>query len=103
MTFGSVLDRMAAIHRAKNADYGASYDLAPQLLNIPAHVGILVRITDKLARACRLAQGQAAQVKGEALADTLLDLANYAVLALVALERDRSKEIPFAGGPGKEG
>jgi hypothetical protein len=91
MTFDNVLDRMAAIHRAKNADYGSSYDLAPQLLNIPAHVGILVRITDKLARACRLAQGQEAQVKGEALADTLLDLANYAVLALVALEGDRSK------------
>ena len=103
MTFDTVLERMAAIHRAKNADYGASYDLAPQLLNIPAHVGILVRITDKLARACRLAQGQEAQVKGEALADTLLDLANYAVLALVALERDRSKETPFTGGPGREG
>jgi len=43
MTFDTVLERMAAIHRAKNADYGASYDLAPQLLNIPAHVGILVR------------------------------------------------------------
>lgn len=101
MTFDAVLDRMAAIHRAKNADYGSSYDLALQLLNIPAHVGILVRITDKLARACRLAQGQEAQVKGEALADTLLDLANYAVLALVALEG--GQEAPFGGGPGKEG
>ncbi|MFZ5447887.1 MAG: nucleotide modification associated domain-containing protein [Thermodesulfobacteriota bacterium] len=92
MTFETVLKRMAEIHRAKNADYGASYDLAPQLLGIPAHLGILVRITDKLARACRLAQGQAALVKGEALADTLLDLANYAVLALIALEGDKPRE-----------
>jgi hypothetical protein len=91
MTFETALKRMAEIHQAKNADYGASYDLSPQLLGIPAHVGILVRITDKLARACRLAQGQAAQVKGEALADTLLDLANYAVLALVALEGDKPR------------
>lgn len=60
MSFETVLDRMAAIHRAKNADYGSSYDLAPQLLNIPTHVGILVRMTDKLARACRLAYGQEA-------------------------------------------
>jgi len=33
-----------------------------------------------------LAQGQAAQVQDEALTDTLLDLANYAVLAILALE-----------------
>ncbi len=58
MTFDSVLERMAAIHRAKNADYGSSYNLAPALLGIPAHVGLLVRMTDKLSRACHLAQGQ---------------------------------------------
>lgn len=29
MTFETILERMAAIHQAKNADYGgASYDLA---------------------------------------------------------------------------
>jgi len=48
-------------------------------------VGLLVRMTDKLARACRLAQGQTAQVQDEALADTLMDLANYAVLAILVL------------------
>jgi len=85
-TFDDVLRRMADIHKAKNSDYGASYNLAPQLLGIPAHVGILVRMSDKLARACKLAQGQAAQVKDEALADTLMDLANYAVLAILAIE-----------------
>lgn len=86
MTFDDVLQRMAMIHKAKNADYGSSYNLAPALLGIPAHVGILVRMTDKLARACTLAQGQPPQVEGEALQDTLLDLANYAVLAILALQ-----------------
>jgi hypothetical protein len=85
MTFDDILVRMAAIYKAKNADYGSSYNLAPALLGIPAHVGLLVRMTDKLARACRLAQGQVPQVEGEALKDTLLDLANYAVLAILAL------------------
>jgi len=37
----TLLSRMAAIHRAKDADYGASYDLAPALLGIPAHVGLM--------------------------------------------------------------
>lgn len=85
-TFESVLERMAAIHRAKNADYGSSYNLAPALLGIPAHVGLLVRMTDKLSRACKLAQGQAPQVEVEALEDTLLDLANYAVMAVLSLK-----------------
>jgi hypothetical protein len=86
MTFETILKRMAAIHKVKNADYGSSYNLASALLGIPAHVGLLVRMTDKLARACRLAQGQTPQVEGEALQDTLLDLANYAVLAMLALQ-----------------
>ena len=86
-TFESILGRMAAIHRAKNADYGSSYNLAPMLLGIPAHVGLLVRMTDKLARACKLTQGEAPQVEGEALEDTLIDLANYAVLAILSIKR----------------
>ncbi|MHB9075692.1 MAG: nucleotide modification associated domain-containing protein [Desulfobaccales bacterium] len=86
MTFDTVLKRMAEIHQAKNADYGSSYNLAPALLGIPAHMGLLVRMTDKLARACKLAQGQAAKVGDEALTDTLLDLANYAVLAILTLD-----------------
>jgi hypothetical protein len=86
MNFQTILERMAAIHKAKNADYGSSYNLAPALLGIPAHVGLLVRMTDKLARACKLAHGQAAQVQDEALTDTLLDLANYAVLTILALD-----------------
>jgi hypothetical protein len=92
-TFESLLDRMAAIHQAKNADYGASYNLAPSLLGIPAHVGLLVRMTDKLARACKLAQGQAPQVEGEALEDSLLDLANYAILAVLVLKQEAQRRI----------
>jgi hypothetical protein len=84
-TFETILERMAAIHKAKNADYGNSYELSARLLNRPVVEGLLTRMSDKLARACRLAQGQEAQVQDEALTDTLLDLANYSVLAILAL------------------
>lgn len=87
MTFDMVLERMAAIHAAKNADYGNSYELAARMLQRPVVEVLLSRMTDKLARACRLAQGHEAHVKGEALADTLIDLANYAALAVVAVEK----------------
>lgn len=85
--FNTILQRMAAIHEAKNADYGNSYELSARLLARPVVEGLLHRMSDKLARACRLAQGQCPLVKDEALADTLLDLANYAVLAILALEK----------------
>jgi hypothetical protein len=86
MTFETILDRMAEIHRTKNSDYGNSYELSARLLGRPVVEGLLHRMSDKLARACRLAQGQEAQVKDEALADTLMDLANYAVLAILAFK-----------------
>jgi hypothetical protein len=86
MTFETILEQMTAIHLAKNADYGNSYELSARLLGRPVVEGLLHRMSDKLARACKLAQGQNAQVQDEALTDTLLDLANYAVLAILALE-----------------
>ncbi len=86
ITFDDVLRRMTAIHLAKNADYGNSYELSARLLGRPVVEGLLHRMSDKLARACKLAQGQAPQVQDEALTDTLLDLANYAVLAILAIE-----------------
>jgi hypothetical protein len=90
MTFETILNHMATVYQAKNNDYGSSYKLAPALLGIPVHVGLLVRMTDKIARACKLAQGQEAQVKDESLTDTLVDLANYAVLAVMAVESEKS-------------
>jgi len=84
--FENVLLEMAAVHEVKNADYGDSYKLAAQMLGRPVVEVLLSRLCDKLARACHLVQGNNPAVKNEALADTLLDLANYAVLAVVALE-----------------
>lgn len=56
MTYDDVLEPMAAIPQAKNAEYGSAYNLAPGLFGIPAHVRILVCKTDKLDRACRWIQ-----------------------------------------------
>jgi hypothetical protein len=100
MTFDKILERMAAIHKAKNVDYGNSFELSAQLLSRPVVEGLLHRMSDKLARACKLVQGQAAQVQDEALTDTLLDLANYSVLAILALENDSAASDAAARGAG---
>jgi hypothetical protein len=97
MTFDAVLRRMLEIHRAKNADYGNSFELSARLLARPVVEGLLHRMADKLARACRLAQGQVAQVQGEALTDTLMDLACYSVLAILAFEDERVEQAARAG------
>ncbi len=89
--FEAVLLQMAAIHEAKNTDYGNSYELSAKLLGQPVVTGLLHRMTDKLARACNLAQGNSPAVRDEKLADTLLDLANYAILAILALDKGPKK------------
>lgn len=89
--FMEVLKKMAQIHAAKNTDYGNSFEMAARMLGRPVVEVLLGRMADKLARACNLVRNGQAAVKDESLADTLVDLANYAVLAVVALGTDNQE------------
>ena len=60
----------------KNADYGdafAKYGV----------IGVLMRIEDKIQRALSISKSQIQLVQDERLEDTLLDLHNYAAMALI--------------------
>lgn len=64
------------VFKKKNADYGdafAKYGL----------VGVLVRIGDKIQRALTVTENGINLVENESIRDTLLDLHNYAALALI--------------------
>lgn len=64
------------LFRKKNADYGdafAKYGL----------VGVLMRIEDKIQRALSISKSGIVLVNDEGLEDTLLDLHNYAAMALM--------------------
>jgi hypothetical protein len=66
----------------KNADYGdafAKYGL----------VGVLMRIEDKIQRALSITKNGVNLVKDEVIKDTLLDLHNYAAMALMLLEENK--------------
>ena len=66
---------------AKNADYGdafASY-------GVP---GVLMRMSDKLMRFQKISRTGIQLVNDERLRDTLLDLHNYAAMALLLLDED---------------
>ena len=64
------------LFRKKNADYGDAF--AKHGL-----IGVLVRIEDKIQRALSISKNGIALVDDESLNDTLVDLHNYAAMALI--------------------
>lgn len=86
--FERVTEEMHRTWKAKNADYGSSFDDGIDRFGL---VSAAVRICDKANRFASLADGKEAQVKGEALRDTLMDLANYSVMTVMRLDRDNGE------------
>jgi hypothetical protein len=70
----------------KNADYGNSYKQY-------GLIGVLVRLQDKINRALNITKN-GIQVKDESLRDTLIDLHNYAAMALMELETEPISKLP---------
>lgn len=64
----------------KNADYGSSYKQY-------GLIGVLVRLQDKINRALHITK-HGIHVKDESLRDTLIDLHNYAAMALMESESE---------------
>ena len=69
------------LYITKNADYGDSVHDTYEKYGL---VSFLVRIEDKLNRARTLSKKEAL-VNDEKIEDTLLDMANYAILAVIEL------------------
>ena len=71
-----IQDMALELFRKKNADYGDAF--AKHGL-----IGVLVRIEDKIQRALSITKNGITLVDEESLNDTLLDLHNYAAMALI--------------------
>lgn len=81
--FLEVARELAALHAAKNADYGDSFGETFKKLG---PVSAVTRIADKTNRLCSLiGKGKAARVADERVEDTLRDLASYAIMTLIEL------------------
>lgn len=72
--FNKILGEIAELHQRKAHDYGS----AP--IAHHGYIGILVRMWDKMHRLENLTN---AVPEHEAIDDTLMDLASYAIIALV--------------------
>ena len=76
-----LLDYIHKLYITKNKDYGSSVHDTYIKYGFTSY---LVRLEDKLNRA-RIISQEEAKVSDEKLEDTLLDLANYAILAVMEL------------------
>ena len=93
-----LMARMVTLLLAKSHDYnegaGDSYEnlRSSKALGVPPWRGVLLRMSDKWSRLCSFAKTQTYKVKDESFIDTLLDMANYAILAVMDIEGEREDD-----------
>ena len=95
--FYELLENMKAVHDAKRHDYASTEDVFAnfrhcEIAGIPAWKGVAVRISDKFSRIMGFARKERLEVKDESIKDTLVDMANYALIALILYEEDNGKK-----------
>lgn len=81
----SLTDQLQETLLTKNHDYGNSFSKS---IEEYGNVVMCIRIGDKLNRLKTLVRGQEQQVSDESITDTLMDLAGYAILSLVEINKD---------------
>ena len=78
-----ICEELNQIYRSKNHDYGDSFGETFQKLGI---ISAVTRITDKVNRLQSLCMKEQ-KVNDESIRDTLLDLANYAIMTVIELDK----------------
>lgn len=85
--FINITTSMAKTYAAKNHDYGNSFEQSLDKFGIVASI---VRMGDKMNRIESLSKKEA-EVKDESIKDTLLDLANYAIMTVMWMNKKEQK------------
>ena len=78
----AICQKLNQVYKAKNHDYGDSFGDTYKKLGI---ISAVTRLSDKMNRIISLAVSHDAQVKDEKIEDTLIDMANYAIMTLIEL------------------
>jgi hypothetical protein len=69
------------LFQRKNQDYGDAFaNYGP--------VGVIVRMGDKINRLSSVTKNQVSLVKNESIRDTLIDLHNYAAMAIMLMDEE---------------
>lgn len=87
--FEDVTIALRNLYDAKNRDYGDSFGQSFQKWGLPMSC---IRLGDKLNRLESFAQNREMHVQDEKVEDTLMDLANYAIMTLVEMLMESKDE-----------
>lgn len=82
--FDAITKEMSELYARKNADYGNAFEKGLERRGLSSAV---VRFDDKVERFYTLAGKEQRQVSDETMRDTLIDLANYAIMTVIWLEK----------------
>ena len=86
--FRDITNSMIQTYQAKNQDYGNSFEKSLYKFGLIASV---IRLNDKMNRIESLSRTEA-KIVDESIEDTLLDLANYSVMTIIWLRKNRANE-----------
>ena|SRR5699024_10454814 len=83
-----ILCEIHDMYERKNKDYGNSFSEQFEEYGL---LSLTIRLDDKLRRLKQLGKNNGeASVKDESIEDTLLDLANYAIMGAMELRKEKS-------------
>ena len=80
-----ICEELNKIYVNKNNDYGDSFGETFRKLGIISAVTRIVDKTNRLQSLCRNQQ----KVNDESIRDTLMDLANYAIMTIIELDEEK--------------
>ena len=83
-SFMDITTNMAKTYAAKNHDYGNSFE---QSLDEEGLAASRIRMGDKWNRYKTLSKTENMEVKDESIKDTLLDMANYAIMTVMWMDK----------------
>ena len=86
--FKEITDKMFETFKAKNHDYGSSFSNLFKECGMTYAYG---HMAEKLERVKSLMKDEA-KVKGEGMKDSLIDLANYAILTVIEIDKNEKEQ-----------
>lgn len=92
----AICDELNALYARKNHDYGDSFHqtFVEEGMAMPR-----IRLGDKFSRFKTLTLSGGQQVTDESIRDTLMDLANYAIMTILEMEQEEYVTLYANGEP----
>lgn len=90
MMHAELCNELNMLYRKKNQDYGDSFH---KTFVEEGFAMARIRLSDKLERFKTLSKGARQRVQDEAMRDTLIDLANYALMTILEMDEMESKKV----------